>query len=512
MRFTGDGVSGDACGTIRNADEQPAVGAEIYIAMPDDPKEISRRHQIQARAMAGEHIPPEEWNVKDTTVKVYEEKWPDKTQTADANGKFTYADVREPWRLVARTPAGYAEISSEDFKKNKGEVILQPWGKVEGTLLVGTKPQPGEKLTLGRIGSQDDWIANKIQHSLPAITDKDGKFVFNAVAPGESWLYWEPKAKKQLRIVRHTMLDIDPGKTLTVDIGGKGRPVIGRAAQIPSNAPNEKLVWIDGHGQNASAMYYNTSGTQIPVPLTWPIMTEVQRKAWMKDWNKTPAGKEYQRCRWSEEFDINPDGTFRIDDLVPGKYAAQFRILRTENGFGEDLVECNAEFTVPPLPAGQNRTDEPLDIGTVQAKLSPRTKVGQPAPEFEVTTFEGKKIKLSDFKGKYVMLKWWWSWSQMDTEAPGMKKAYDAMMKQPDWVLINIGFDEKLETAKKRVTDYNLPGIQCHVPDYSRNFPKEYMGSPSTLCIIGPDGKVLARNMHVINADSEVAKIILEHR
>ena len=499
-------------GIIRNADEQPAVGAAVYIAMPRDPAIDRQLREVSARAMAGERIPPNGWpKAPDTIVKVYEEKWPDTAQSADAEGKFTYPNVREPWRLVARTPAGYAEVSSEDFKRNNGQVILQPWGKVEGRLLIGDKPQPGENITLARTGSRDDWVAMNIQHNLPCITDKDGKFVFNAVAPGESWLSWQPK-RKQLRIIRHTLVDVEPGKTFTIDIGGKGRPVIGRAAVIPSNAPDERIIWDNARRQSASASYHNVIGTTMPVPPEWPKMTQQQRDAWETDWGKTPAGKEYRSHRWSEEFDINPDGTFRINDLVPGKYGAQFRLFHNENGFGEDLVDCRAEFTVPPLPAGADRTDEPLDLGTIPAKLQPRTTVGKPAPEFEVTTLEGKKIKLSDLKGKYVMLKWWWSWSEVDTEAPAIKKAYDTMMKEDNWLLINLGFDETPAITKKRIADHNIPGLDCQLSDYSNQFPKEYMGSPSTMCIIGPDGKVVARNMHAINADSEVAKIILEKK
>ena len=40
--------------------------------------------------------------------------------------------------------------------------------------------------------------------------------------------------------------------------------------------------------------------------------------------------------------------------------------------------------------------------------------------------------------------------------------------------------------------------------------PHEYFGSPSTLCIIGPDGNVRAKNLMTQDADTEVAKVLLE--
>ena len=90
-----------------------------------------------------------------------------------------------------------------------------------------------------------------------------------------------------------------------------------------------------------------------------------------------------------------------------------------------------------------------------------------------------------------------------------MIKAYRAIENNPDWVMITIGFDDNIKTTAARVNDREIPGIHAHVAGEAK-FPKAYLGSPSTLCIIGPDGKVLARNLHAVNADAEVAKILLE--
>jgi peroxiredoxin len=37
-------------------------------------------------------------------------------------------------------------------------------------------------------------------------------------------------------------------------------------------------------------------------------------------------------------------------------------------------------------------------------------KVGQPAPNFEVTTFDGKKVSLADLKGQVVVVNIWATW------------------------------------------------------------------------------------------------------
>ena len=47
------------------------------------------------------------------------------------------------------------------------------------------------------------------------------------------------------------------------------------------------------------------------------------------------------------------------------------------------------------------------------------TSVGQPAPEFSAPDLQGKPVKLSDFKGKYVVLEW------VNPECPYVRRHYD---------------------------------------------------------------------------------------
>jgi hypothetical protein len=216
--------------------------------------------------------------------------------------------------------------------------------------------------------------------------------------------------------------------------------------------------------------------------------------------------------QWGEAFPINADGTFRLDDLAPGKYSVQLRMLGTENHFGIDLITAFTEFEIPPLPAGKERVDEPLDVGTIRVKTCPRLQVGKPAPEFTVTALDGgKPIKLSDFRGRTVVLKWWWNWSRMETEAKAVNKAYESIKDDPTVVLLTLAFDQEIATARKRVADWEIGGVHAYVgADYTKVMPPEYFGSPATVCIIDADGKVLAKSLDVEGLDTEIAKVLLE--
>jgi peroxiredoxin len=60
---------------------------------------------------------------------------------------------------------------------------------------------------------------------------------------------------------------------------------------------------------------------------------------------------------------------------------------------------------------------------TVQAA----PKVGQPAPDFTVTTFGGRTVKMADLKGDVVILNFWATWcGPCKRELPFLEEAFEA--------------------------------------------------------------------------------------
>jgi len=113
-------------------------------------------------------------------------------------------------------------------------------------------------------------------------------------------------------------------------------------------------------------------------------------------------------------------------------------------------------------------------IGTVLA--APQT--GQPAPEFTLTDSNGKSHKLSDFKGKFVVLEW------LNHGCPFVKKHYDGG---------NMQGLQKEYTGKDVVwlsIASSAPGKQGHMSPEETNKAKEEKGSAATAILIDEDGTV----------------------
>ena len=77
------------------------------------------------------------------------------------------------------------------------------------------------------------------------------------------------------------------------------------------------------------------------------------------------------------------------------------------------------------------------------------------APDFTVLDYDGNEVKLSDYKGKPIVLNFWATWCfYCKEEMPDFNKAYE---KYPDveFLMINAtdGYQETMETAKKYYED-----------------------------------------------------------
>lgn len=119
-------------------------------------------------------------------------------------------------------------------------------------------------------------------------------------------------------------------------------------------------------------------------------------------------------------------------------------------------------------------------------------KPGTPAPEFQLNDLEGKAVKLSDFRGKTVVLVFWASWCpDCRKEVPELKEMYSKHGREVQFV--SISYDREFQRLKDFAAEKELPGVQLFDPE---GMKKSKVGSDyhvkwiPSLYVIGPDGKV----------------------
>ncbi|MGE7917529.1 peroxiredoxin family protein [Viridibacillus sp. NPDC093762] len=89
--------------------------------------------------------------------------------------------------------------------------------------------------------------------------------------------------------------------------------------------------------------------------------------------------------------------------------------------------------------------------------------IGEVAPDFELETLEGKKVKLSDFQGKKVILNFWASWCPpCKAEIPHMQKYYEKFAKEDNFEIVAVNLTSQNETVKY---------VKKFVKTYEMTFP-----------------------------------------
>jgi len=85
-----------------------------------------------------------------------------------------------------------------------------------------------------------------------------------------------------------------------------------------------------------------------------------------------------------------------------------------------------------------------------EASASSLVQQGRVAPNFEVVDLNGNPFKLSDLKGKPVLLNFWAKWCPpCKSELPEFERFFEEYCKQVHMVAINLTISEKSKDAVK---------------------------------------------------------------
>lgn len=103
-----------------------------------------------------------------------------------------------------------------------------------------------------------------------------------------------------------------------------------------------------------------------------------------------------------------------------------------------------------------------------QIRMDQKPGKGDPAPDFTLSDIHGKQHRLSDYRGKVVLLNFWATWcGPCLAEMPSMESLKDKL-KDEKFVIVTVSIDkEGLESLKKFVEKKRYSFIVLHSPDGS---------------------------------------------
>jgi beta-lactamase regulating signal transducer with metallopeptidase domain/thiol-disulfide isomerase/thioredoxin/protocatechuate 3,4-dioxygenase beta subunit len=410
-----------------------------------------------------------------------ENAWPSNQKVlTDGQGMFSFPAQFEQYKVVAIHDDGYAELNREP-NQQPGELTLKAWAKVEGRLLKAGQPVPSVWIFFTPVRLEIHGVSPHIQDAFSVKTDRDGRFVFPRVPPIKSRVNADHSVWREspLTSSRSVPLDLQPGQRVELNLPGQGTSVKGRVVLTGEGAPK-----IDLH-KSLNWLVRKAPGIE-PPPEFRSLGFDV-RNGWNDVWTDSAEGTAYLQSLDNHFVTLDQNGRFDIDGVPPGDYDLAIRLYEPPkdgclvNAIGRRIVSVTVK-------------DNAIDLGNIEVRVALGPRPGDMAPDFAFTSFSGETVRLSDLRGRYVLLDFWATWCGSCVSAiPAMRRLHDTYATDKRLVVLGMNLDEDLDRARQFVENAKLPwthGSLGRRPDnpvlsqYAVSFIPTYV-------LIGPDGKLI---------------------
>jgi hypothetical protein len=202
--------------------------------------------------------------------------------TTDAQGRFGFPAQSDPYLVVVEHERGYVEATEAQLARG-AELVLQPWGRIEGTVEIG--PQHGAFETFQ---VEYAWATDQkpgLSHHATTKADAQGRFVFDRLPPGRTQLtrLLPPRRNDDAPApeFESRLLEIRPGAVVQVAVRREGRPVTGKVVELKGLEVPVTACRLNGYLHQ-----------ELPSqPGNWAQMSRTEQETWLQQNGGTPLDR-----------------------------------------------------------------------------------------------------------------------------------------------------------------------------------------------------------------------------
>lgn len=172
----------------------------------------------------------------------------------------------------------------------------------------------------------------------------------------------------------------------------------------------------------------------------------------------------------------------------------------------KDLMMESLDQLIAKYPNFKEAKDQKASILANIAQVK-KIADGNKAPALAYPDKDGKILKLSDFKGKYVILDFWASWcGPCRKEIPNLKNTY-AKYHDKGLEILSVSIDEKADLWRKALAEEKMTWPQI-LAQNSKPVMTDYLfGSIPYMVLIDPKGNIVAKNLRGESLEKKLSEI-----